>query len=107
MDITNRPANSTPNTSINSPKRVRIENDDWIEKTSRSSVFERWKEQDLYIDYLESRLNQLQKTINSNERLREKEIECRKLKPMLNYRCLTKTTEQQSFVNKLQRYFSN
>jgi chromosome segregation ATPase len=92
--------NSNTITSTNPPKRVRIESDDWIDKAPRSRLLERWKEQDLYIDYLESRLNKLQQSIESNERLREKEAECRKLKSTLNYRFLTKTTQQQSFVNK-------
>ncbi len=100
MDITNSLLNSNTVTSTNPPKRVRIESDDWIDKTPRSRLLERWKEQDLYIDYLESRLNQLQQSIDSNERLREKEAECKKLKSMLNYRFLTKTTQQQSLVNK-------
>jgi hypothetical protein len=101
MDITNSLVNSNIVTSTNPPKRVRIESDDWIDKTTpRSRLLERWKEQDLYIDYLESRVNQLQQSIESNERLRENEAECRKLKSMLNYRFLTKTTQQQSLVNK-------
>ncbi|CAF4407521.1 unnamed protein product, partial [Adineta steineri] len=58
---------------------------------------ERWKEQEIYIDYLESRLNQFEQSIDSNERVREKEAECKKLKSMLNYGFLTKTTQQQSF----------
>jgi hypothetical protein len=100
MDITNNLSNLNPLTSINPPKRVRIESDDWIDKAPRSSLLERWKEQDSYIDYLELRLNQLQQSIDSNELLREKEIECKKLKSMLNYRFLTKTIQQQSLVNK-------
>jgi hypothetical protein len=97
MDLTNNLINSNTITStINPPKRIRFETDDWIDKTSRSRLLEYWKEQDLYIDYLELRLNQLQQSIDSNERLREKETECKKLKSMLNYRFLTKTTQQQS-----------
>jgi hypothetical protein len=99
MDITNNLLNSNTVTSTNPPKRVWIESDDWIDKTPRSRLLERWKEQDLYIDYLESRLNQLQQSIESNERLREKEAECKKLKSMLNYSFLTKTTQQQSLIN--------
>jgi hypothetical protein len=95
MDITN---NSLANSNtLNPPKRVRIETDDWLDKAPRSRLLERWKEQELYIDYLESRLKQFHP---SNERLHEKEVECRKLKAMLNYRYLTKTTQQQTFVNK-------
>jgi hypothetical protein len=105
MDLTNNLLNSNTITSsssstTNSPKRVRIESDDWIDKAPRSRLLENWKEQDLYIDYLELRLNQLQQSIESNERLREKEIECKKLKSMLNYRFLTKTTQQQSLVKR-------
>ena len=104
MDLTNNLINSTtiPSSSsaTNPPKRIRIESDDWIDKAPRSRVLEYWKEQDLYIDYLELRLNQLQQSIESNERLREKETECKKLKSMLNYRILTKTTQQQSLVKK-------
>jgi hypothetical protein len=100
MDIPHSLVNSNTVTSTNSPKRVRIESDDWIDKAPRSRLLERWKEQDLYIDYLELRLNQLQQSIESNEHFREKEAECRKLKSMLNYRFLTKTTQQQSLVNK-------
>ncbi|CAF2117805.1 unnamed protein product [Rotaria magnacalcarata] len=97
MDITNNISNSNTITSTtNTPKRVRLESEDWIDKTPRSRLLERWKEQDSYIDYLESRLHQLQQSIESNERLREKETECKKLKSMLNYRFLTKTTQQQS-----------
>jgi hypothetical protein len=108
MDITNNLINSntttttiTTTTTSTPPKRVRIESDDWIDKAPRSRLTERWKEQDLYIDYLELRLNQLQQSIESNERLREKEAECKKLKSMLNYRFLTKTTQQQSLVKKI------
>ena len=101
MDLTNNLINSNTITSTtNPPKRVRIESDDWIDKTSRARLLEYWKEQDSYIDYLELRLNQLQQSIDSNERLREKETECKKLKSMLNYRFLTKTTQQQSLVKK-------
>jgi hypothetical protein len=100
MDITNNLLNSNTITSTNPPKRVRIESDDWIDKAPRSRLLERWKEQDLYIDYLESRLKQLQQSIESNEHLHEKDAECKKLKSMLNYRFLTKTTQQQSLVNK-------
>jgi len=101
MDLTNNLINSSTITSTtNPPKRVRIESDDWIDKTSRPRLLEYWKEQELYIDYLELRLNQLQQSIDSNERLREKETECKKLKSMLNYRVLTKTTQQQSLVKK-------
>ncbi len=100
MDITHSLVNSNTITSTNPPKRVRLESDDWIDKAPRSRLSERWKEQDLYIDYLESCFNQLQQSIESNERLRENEAECRKLKSMLNYRFLTKTTQQQSLVNK-------
>jgi hypothetical protein len=101
MDLTNNLINSNNKTSsTNTPKRVRIESDDWIDKAPRSRLLENWKEQDLYIDYLELRLNQLQQSIESNERLREKEAECKKLKSMLNYRFLTKTTQQQSLVKK-------
>jgi len=101
MDLTNNLLNSnTITSSTNPPKRVRIESDDWIDKAPRSRLLENWKEQDLYIDYLELRLNQLQQSIESNERLREKEIECKKLKSMLNYRFLTKTTQQQSLVKR-------
>jgi len=97
MDLTNNLINSnTITSSINPPKRIRIESDDWFDKAPRSRLLEYWKEQDLYIDYLELRLNQLQQSIESNERLREKETECKKLKSMLNYRFLTKTTQQQS-----------
>ncbi|CAF0739979.1 unnamed protein product [Rotaria sordida] len=97
MDITNNLSNSnTITSSTNPPKRVRLETDDWIDKAPRSRLLERWKEQDSYIDYLESRLHQLQQSIESNERLREKEAECKKLKSMLNYRLLTKTTQQQA-----------
>ncbi|CAF3645578.1 unnamed protein product [Rotaria socialis] len=97
MDITNNISNSNTITSTtNTPKRVRLESEDWIDKAPRSRLLERWKEQDSYIDYLESRLQQLQQSIESNERLREKETECKKLKSMLNYRFLTKTTQQQS-----------
>ncbi|CAF1248085.1 unnamed protein product [Adineta steineri] len=97
MDLTNNLSNSTTITSsINPPKRVRIESDDWIDKAPRSRLLERWKEQDLYIDYLELRLHQLQQSIESNDIVREKETECKKLKSMLNYRFLTKTTQQQS-----------
>jgi hypothetical protein len=99
MDITNNLLNLNTVTSTNPLKRVRIESDDWIDKAPRSRLLERWKEQDLYIDYLESRLNQLQQSIESNERLREKEAECKKLKSMLSYRFLTKTTQQQSLIN--------
>jgi len=101
MDLTNNLINSnTITSSTNPPKRVRIESDDWIDKAPRSRLLENWKEQDLYIDYLELRLNQLQQSIELNERLREKEAECKKLKSMLNYRFLTKTTQQQSLVKK-------
>ncbi len=101
MDLTNNLINSnTITSSTNPPKRVRIENDDWIDKAPRSRLLERWKEQNLYIDYLESRLSQLQQSIESDERFREKEVECKKLKSMLNYRFLTKTTQQQSLVKK-------
>jgi len=100
MDITNNLSNSTTSNASSStvgpPKRIRIENDDWIDKESRQRLLERWKEQDLYIDHLELRISQLQKTIDSNEFLREKEGECKKLKSMLNYQILTKTTPQQS-----------
>ncbi|CAF1243432.1 unnamed protein product [Adineta steineri] len=97
MDLTNNLSNSTTITSsINPPKRIRIESDDWIDKAPRSRLLERWKEQDLYIDYLELRLHQLQQSIESNDIVREKETECKKLKSMLNYRFLTKTTQQQS-----------
>jgi hypothetical protein len=103
MDLTNNLINShtitSSSSSTNPPKRVRIESDDWIDKAPRTRLLENWKEQDLYIDYLEIRLNQLQQSIESNERLREKEVECKKLKSMLNYRFLTKTTQQQSLVN--------
>ena len=98
MDITNNLSNSNTNAASAPPKRVRLESDDWFEKESRSRLLERWKEQDLYIDHLELRLSQLQQSIESNERLREKETECKKLKSMLNYRFLTKTTQQQSLV---------
>ncbi|CAF1116498.1 unnamed protein product [Adineta steineri] len=97
MDITNKLVHSNTISSINPPKRVRIESDDWIDKASRSRFLERWKEQEIYIDYLESRLNQFEQSIDSNERVREKEAECKKLKSMLNYGFLTKTTQQQSF----------
>lgn len=100
MDITNNLSNSNTNAASTAPKRVRLDNDDWIEKESRSRLLERWKEQDLYIDHLELRLSQLQQSIESNERLREKETECKKLKSMLNYRFLTKTTQQQSLVRR-------
>jgi hypothetical protein len=102
MDLTNNLINSNTITSssTNPPKRVRIESDDWIDKAPRSRLLENWKEQDLYIDYLELRINQLQQSIESNEHLREKEAECKKLKAMLNYRFLTKTTQQQSLVKK-------
>lgn len=94
MDITNNLNNSnTITSSTNPPKRVRLESDDWIDKGLRPRLLERWKEQDLYIDHLELRLHQLQQ---SNELLREKEAECKKLKSLLNYRVLTKTTQQQS-----------
>ncbi|UJR34015.1 hypothetical protein I4U23_021429 [Adineta vaga] len=99
MDLTNNLINSntTPSTTTtNPPKRVRIESDDWSDKTPRSRLLERWKEQDVYIDYLELRLHQLQQSIDSNEFIREKEAECNKLKSMLNYRFLTKTSQQQS-----------
>ncbi|CAF3343415.1 unnamed protein product [Rotaria sp. Silwood1] len=97
MDIPNNLSNSnTITSSTNPPKRVRLESDDWIDKAPRSRLLERWKEQDSYIDYLELRLHQLQQSIESNERLREKEAECKKLKSMLNYRFLSKTTQQQS-----------
>ena len=102
MDITNNLTNTTTIASSTAPKRVRIESDDWIDKESRQRLSERWKEQDLYIDHLELRLNQLQQSIDSNERLHEKELECKKFKSMLNYRILTKTTPQQSLVI---RYF--
>lgn len=99
MDITNNLSNpNTITSSINPPKRVRLESDDWIDKAPRPRVLERWKEQESYIDYLESRLNQLQQSIESNELLREKETECKKLKSMLKYRFLTKTTQQQTLV---------
>ena len=99
MDLSNNLINSTTVTSTtNPPKRIRLESDDWIEKTPRSRLLEYWKDQDTYIDYLESCLNQLQQSIDSNERVREKETECKKLKSMLNYRFLTKTTQQQSLV---------
>src|SRR4051812_45626953 len=101
MDLTNNLINTnTITSSTNPPKRIRIESDDWFEKASRSRLLDIWKEQDLYIDYLELRLNQLQQSIDSNERLREKEVECKKLKSMLNYRFLTKTTQQQSLVKR-------
>ena len=100
MDITNNLINSNTNAASTAPKRVRFESDDWIEKESRSRQLERWKEQDLYVDHLELRLSQLQQSIESNERLREKEAECKKLKSMLNYRFLTKTTQQQSVVRR-------
>ena len=107
MDITNNLINSnTITSSTNPPKRVRLESDDWIDKAPRSRLLERWKEQDLYIDYLELRLNQLQPSIESTERLREKEAECKKLKSMLNYRFLTKTTQQQSLVKMEERNIS-
>ena len=97
MDISNNLNNSNAiATTTNPPKRVRIESDDWIDKAPRSRLLERWKEQDLYIDHIESRLHELQQAIESNERLREKEAECKKLKSMLNYRFLTKTTQHQS-----------
>jgi hypothetical protein len=101
MDLTNNLINSnTTTSSTNPPKRVRIESDDWIDKAPRSRLLERWKEQDLYIDHLELRLHQLQQSIESNELLREKDTECKKLKSMLNYRFLTTTTQQQSLVKK-------
>lgn len=83
--------------TTNPPKRIRLANDDWFDKAPRSQILEYWKQQDLYIDYLETRLNQLQQPIDTNEHLREKETECKKLKSMLNYRILTKTTQQQAF----------
>lgn len=99
MDLSNNLINSTTVTSTtNPPKRIRLESDDWIEKAPRPRLLEYWKEQETYIDYLESRVNQLQQSIDSNERVREKETECKKLKSMLNYRFLTKTTQQQSLV---------
>ena len=101
MDLPNNLINSNSVTSTtNPPKRVRLESEDLFEKASRSRLSEYWKEQDSYIDYLESRVNQLQQSIDSNERLREKETECKKLKSMLNYRFLTKTTQQQSLVKR-------
>jgi hypothetical protein len=98
MDINNHLINSNTIASSTAPKRIRIESDDWIDKESCSRLLERWKEQDLYIDHLELCVSQLQQAIESNERLREKEAECKKLKSMLNYRFLTKTTPQQSLV---------
>lgn len=101
MDISNNLNNSTnitPQSTTNPPKRVRIDNDDSFEKAPRSRLLEQWKEQDSYIDYLETRLNQLQQSIDTNEHLRNKETECKKLKSTLNYRILTKTTQQQAFV---------
>ena len=100
MDSTKKLNNINSVTSSPTPKRVRLENEDWTENGSRSRLLERWKEQDLYIDHLESRINQLQQSTESNERLREKDVECKKLKSMLNYRLLTKTTQQQTLVNK-------
>lgn len=99
MDLSNNLINSTTVTSTtNPPKRIRLESDDWFEKASRSRLLESWKEQETYVDYLESLVHQLQQSSDSNERVREKEIECKKLKSMLNYRFLTKTTQQQSLV---------
>ncbi|CAF1151334.1 unnamed protein product [Adineta ricciae] len=103
MDLTHNlinpntaPTTSNSTATTNPLKRVRLESDDWCEKTPRSRLLERWKEQDLYIDYLESRVHQLQQSIDSNELVREKEAECNKLKSLLNYRFLTKTTQQQA-----------
>lgn len=104
MDLTNNLTNSnTITSSTNPPKRIRFESDDYIDKAPRPRLLEHWKEQDLYIDHLELRINQLQQSIESNERLREKETECKKLKAMLNYRFLTKTTQQQSLVRRRRR----
>lgn len=101
MESTDSLTNSANNTGPSPPKRVRLDKYDANEKESRSMFLERWKEQERYIDHLESRLNQLQKSIESDERLKEKDAECKKLKSMLNYRFLTKTTQQQTLVSSL------
>lgn len=97
MESTESLTNSSNNAGPSPPpKRVRLDKYDANEKESRSMFLERWKEQERYIDHLESRLNQLQKSIESDERLKEKDAECKKLRSMLNYRFLTKSTQQQT-----------
>ncbi|CAF0936401.1 unnamed protein product [Didymodactylos carnosus] len=83
----------------NLPKRIRLDEDD-IDHSPRARLIERWKEQELYIDYLEQRLIKIEnfddKQRESQTKLDEKSNECKKLKAMLNYRFLTKTTQHQS-----------
>ncbi|RWS31277.1 pre-mRNA-splicing regulator WTAP-like protein [Leptotrombidium deliense] len=90
------------------PQRVKL-SDEEVNSLSKSDLIERWKQQELYIDFIENQLNveSMAKTDlislrESEEKLKQQQLEATRRENILVMRLTTKEQEMQDFVNQIQ-----